>query len=71
MDNKRLADNIKSLRNSNRITQKELADELGISVVSVQKYEEGARRPLLEGIEEMAKAFGVSPFSILNGVFDD
>ena len=71
MNNKRVADNIKSLRKSHRITQKELADELGISVVSVQKYEEGERRPLLEGIEEMAKAFGVSPFSILNGVFDD
>ena len=71
MNNKRLAENIKENRLKTGITQKDLSKEIGVSLVSIQKYEEGTRRPLLEGIEALAKAFGISPISLLDGVFDD
>ncbi|MGL4547191.1 helix-turn-helix domain-containing protein [Eubacterium aggregans] len=37
-----LGDQIKSLRKKNKITQKELASELGVSLRTVQRYESGA-----------------------------
>lgn len=71
MNNKRLAKNIKDARLKTGITQKALSEKIGVSLVTMQKYEDGARRPLLEGIEALAKVFGINPISLLNGVFDD
>ena len=55
-----LAENIKDLRKQNKLTQKELADFLGVHVSSVCKYESGAAMPTPEAITKMAKFFGVS-----------
>lgn len=55
-----LSENIKTLRKQNDMTQKDLADFLGVHVSSVCKYESGAAIPTSEAITRLAKFFGVS-----------
>ncbi len=55
-----LSENIKDLRKQNKLTQKDLADFLGVHVSSVCKYESGAAMPTPDAITKMAKFFGVS-----------
>ena len=55
-----LSENIKTLRKQNNMTQKDLADFLGVHVSSVCKYESGAAMPTPEAITRLAKFFGVS-----------
>jgi transcriptional regulator with XRE-family HTH domain len=47
------------------MSQKALADRVGISVSYVSMLERGQRSPPLETIEKMAKALGVAPAALL------
>lgn len=51
---------LKSLRIQNRLTQKELGDKLGVSVVSVRCWETGTKSPSLSAIVSIAETFNVS-----------
>jgi transcriptional regulator with XRE-family HTH domain len=48
------------LRKGNNLTQKELADLLGISAAAVSMYESGVRNPPFKRVREIAKLFGIS-----------
>lgn len=48
------------LRKSKGLTQKNLADFLGIAPVSWQRFEYGSSKPKLENIIALADYFGVS-----------
>ncbi|HVP68488.1 MAG TPA: helix-turn-helix transcriptional regulator [Anaeromyxobacteraceae bacterium] len=61
----RFASNIRRLREKKKLSQKALADKVGISVSYVSMLERGQRSPPLETVEKMAKALGVSPPSLL------
>ena len=61
----RFAGNVRRLRSKKGISQKALADKVGISVSYVSMLERGQRSPPLETIEKMAKALGVPPASLL------
>jgi len=63
----RFADNVRRLRAKKKLSQKALADKVGISVSYVSMLERGQRSPPLETIEKMAKALGVPPASLLGG----
>jgi transcriptional regulator with XRE-family HTH domain len=63
----RFAANVRRLRAKKRMSQKALADRVGISVSYVSMLERGQRSPPLETIEKMAKALGVTPASMLGG----
>jgi len=63
----RFAGNVRRLRSKKRLSQKALADKVGISVSYVSMLERGQRSPPLETIEKMAKALGVPPASLLGG----
>ncbi len=63
----RFAGNVRKLRAKKRLSQKALADKIGISVSYVSMLERGQRSPPLETIEKMAKALGVSPAALLGG----
>jgi transcriptional regulator with XRE-family HTH domain len=63
----RFAGNVKRLRSRKRLSQKALADKVGISVSYVSMLERGQRSPPLETIEKVAKALGVPPGSLLGG----
>jgi transcriptional regulator with XRE-family HTH domain len=63
----KFATNVRRLRRKKNLSQKALADRVGISVSYVSMLERGQRSPPLETIEKMAKALGVSPASLLGG----
>ncbi len=63
----KFADNVRRLRARKKLSQKALADRVGISVSYVSMLERGQRSPPLETIEKMARALGVSPASLLGG----
>ena len=63
----RFAANVRRLRAKKRMSQKALADKIGISVSYVSMLERGQRSPPLETIEKMAKALGVTPANLLGG----
>jgi transcriptional regulator with XRE-family HTH domain len=64
---KKFAGNVRRLRGKKKLSQKALADRVGISVSYVSMLERGQRSPPLETIEKMAKALGVTPASLLGG----
>jgi transcriptional regulator with XRE-family HTH domain len=63
----RFAGNVRRLRAKKKLSQKALADKVGISVSYVSMLERGQRSPPLETIEKMAKALGVPPAQLLGG----
>ena len=63
----RFASNVRRLREKKKLSQKALADKVGISVSYVSMLERGQRSPPLETIEKMAKALGVPPAALLGG----
>ena len=63
----RFATNVRRLREKKKLSQKALADKVGISVSYVSMLERGQRSPPLETIEKMAKALGVPPAALLGG----
>jgi transcriptional regulator with XRE-family HTH domain len=56
-----------SPRSKKGISQRSLADNIGISVSYVPMLERGQRSPPLETIEKMARALKVSPAVLLGG----
>ncbi len=63
----KFAANVRRLRSKKKLSQKALADKVGISVSYVSMLERGQRSPPLETIEKMAKALGVQPAALLGG----
>lgn len=57
--------NIRYLRKSNRITQKELARLLGVEDPAVSKYESGDNKPTVEGLLNISEFFGVTVDDLL------
>lgn len=53
-------DNIRKLRKAKKISQTELADEIGLSCAAISSYETGAHVPPLDIIRKLAAFFDVS-----------
>ena len=58
---------ISELRKENKLTQKELADMLGIMDTSVSKWERGINTPDISYLTELSKIFHVTVQELLNG----
>lgn len=54
-----IVNRVKELRTAARMTQKALADQLGVTVPTVSKWELGQRTPELERVFRMTLIFGV------------
>lgn len=65
-----IGERIKTLRIDKKVTQKEIAEEIGVSPVSVQRFEYGSVRPSLDTIIALADFFDVS-LDYLVGRSDD
>lgn len=53
-------DRIKGLRIHRAMTQKDFSNALGVSVVSIQNWENGNKKPSMSAIVSIAKFFGVT-----------
>ena len=55
-----LNERLKKLRAVKNVTQQRVADELGVTVGNVQKFEYGTARPKLDNVIKIADFFDVS-----------
>lgn len=60
-----LADNLTKLRKKHKLTQVELAHQLGFSDKSISKWEQGDTIPDIETIKKIADLYGISVDSLL------
>ena len=58
---------IKELREKNKMTQLQLADELGVSDKTVSKWETAKGYPDITLLEPIAEAFGISVTELISG----
>lgn len=63
----KFAEMLKLLRTQKGVTQKEVAEYLGISVAAYSLYETGQREPRLEILEELSLYFNVSLSVLVTG----
>jgi transcriptional regulator with XRE-family HTH domain len=63
---KMVGNNLRMLRLQAMMTQKELADKLGLSFQQIQKYEKGINRLNGEKLSQIAETFGVTVHTLLN-----
>ena len=68
-EQEKLGNFIKEIRQKNNLTQKELADKLGITYQAVSKWERGLNMPDKIIIKQIAKEFNVSIEDIFNGEY--
>lgn len=56
---------LKALRNRKKLTQGELAAQVGVLRVTVARWETGTREPTIAGLEGLAKALKVPITALL------
>ncbi|WP_105205394.1 helix-turn-helix domain-containing protein [Neobittarella massiliensis] len=60
-----LGKHIKKLRASKHMTQAQLSDKAGISVMSLRRYENGDRKPSIDILRKIAAALGTNHLELL------
>ncbi len=61
-----IGDMIKKLRKDKGLTQKQLADAINVSTITIQNYENGRRKPSVEMIQKIGSALNVFIFNFDN-----
>lgn len=64
-------DFLKSLRESNGLMQRELADRVGISASMLSRLESGERDPTVRMLSDLARAMDVPPYSLFAAAIAD
>ena len=67
MDQEKIANLIKEIRKKNNLTQKELADKLGVTYQAVSKWENAKNIPDLSVLKEIKRLYNIDIDSILDG----
>ena len=67
MNQEKIGQFIKNIRKENKLTQKELADKLGVTYQAVSKWENGKNVPDISIIKEISKMFNIDIDEILDG----
>ncbi len=67
MDQEKIGKFIKKLREENNLTQKELADKLGVTFQAVSKWENGKNVPDIAILKQMSEEFHMNIDDILEG----
>ncbi len=55
-----MGDKLKSLRTEKKLTQKQVADQIGLAISAVSSYESGSRYPSYDVLVQLAHIFHVS-----------
>lgn len=64
---KRLCDNLKSLRKQSGMTQKQVAEHLGVVESCYANWEQGRTEPNIETLRKLCDLFTVNADDLLNG----
>jgi len=56
----KLGNRIREIRKSKKLTQKQLAEKVGVSTVTITRYENNNREPNIETLKKIAVTFGVT-----------
>lgn len=67
MDNKKFGAIIAAMRKENKLTQKNLAEQLGVSEKAVSRWETGKGYPEISLLPLLAEILGVTPGELLSG----
>ena len=59
MDQERIGNFIKKIRVDNNLTQRELADKLGVTYQAVSKWENGKNIPDIQTLKQISKEFNI------------
>ena len=62
--------NLKRIRKRRGLTQKQLAEAIGIKWTALSEYERGTRRPNYTIVAKLCKALGVPLYEILSDVIE-
>ena len=54
-----IGQSIQEARKKAKLTQKELAEKVGIATITVQQYERGVRTPKIETLQKIAQALNI------------
>ena len=71
MNQEKVGEFIKKLRIDNNLTQKELADKLGVTYQAVSKWENGKNIPDMAVLKEISNIFNVNIDEIISGEKND
>jgi transcriptional regulator with XRE-family HTH domain len=61
-----ISNELKELRAIEKLTQRQVAEKLGVSYQSYQAYERGLTLPTLENFVKLCQIFDTSPNDLLN-----
>ena len=67
MNQEKIGQFIKQIRQDNNLTQKDLADKLGVTYQAVSKWENGKNVPDIATLKEISELFNTNIDEILNG----
>ncbi len=67
MDNEKIAHFISELRKEKKLTQKELAEQLGVTDKAVSKWERGLSCPDISLLSKLSTVLGITTTELLNG----
>ena len=70
MKEKKPMQNLKRIRKRRGLTQKQLAEAIGIKWTALSEYERGTRRPNYTIVAKLCKALGVPLYEILSDVIE-
>lgn len=62
---KRFAQNLRTLRENQQLTQRQLGDQAGLSPAAVSQLEVGQRRPNFVSLLSLVKALGTTPNTLI------
>lgn len=63
--------NIKKYRKEKKLTQKQLADKINISEMSIRRYERGERQPTAGIIDLISKALDIPIINLIDDIHSD
>lgn len=63
-----IGNNIKEIRNSLKLTQKEFADKIGVSRPTVEHWENNYTEPDITALKTIKRIFNVSYDEIIDGI---
>ena len=64
-------DRLKQLRTQKKISQNELATNIGVHVTNISRYERGENKPTTEVLTKLANALDTTTDYLMNGSTDD